>query len=189
MSRFTVSRLICVSGLKRCWLSAHAVGQHVVLRLVGVLELVGGLRESDTGKRRAQQRRVSDSYSSRPSKVDARNRSGLHKAKPRHLGGTHESYRLRGAAVRGATGIRSRAKTADELKNADKTQAQRADLRHELQPAALQPAHAINRETVKRLMPAWSYSNEQQHGRGVAAAGLQRVIYVTSHTRPWRSTP
>ena len=52
------------------------------------------------------------------------------------------------------------------------------------------PLKQINRQTVKRLVPVWNYSYDDNRSRGIAAAGLQgRAVRHDQHARPWRSTP
>jgi hypothetical protein len=45
------------------------------------------------------------------------------------------------------------------------------------------PLNQINRQTVKRLVPAWSYSMTSNHGEESQALIKDGVMYVTSHDK------
>ena len=45
------------------------------------------------------------------------------------------------------------------------------------------PLTQINRESVKRLVPAWSYSMASNHGEESQALVKDGVMYVTSHDK------
>jgi glucose dehydrogenase len=49
------------------------------------------------------------------------------------------------------------------------------------------PLTQINRDNVKRLVPAWSYSMADNNGQQ-SRAGQGRRDGITDHVRPWPST-
>jgi alcohol dehydrogenase (cytochrome c) len=75
------------------------------------------------------------------------------------------------------------AQTADELKNADKTQHNVLTYGMSYSQQRFSPLTQINRETVKRLMPAWSYSMNNNTGEESQPLVYNGVIYVTSHNK------
>ncbi|MEA2996138.1 MAG: hypothetical protein QOG74_1687 [Alphaproteobacteria bacterium] len=75
------------------------------------------------------------------------------------------------------------AQTADELKNADKTPHNVLTYGMSYSQQRFSPLTQINRETVKRLMPAWSYSMNNNTGEESQPLVYNGVIYVTSHNK------
>jgi alcohol dehydrogenase (cytochrome c) len=75
------------------------------------------------------------------------------------------------------------AQTADELKNADKTPQNVLTYGMNYNQQRYSPLTQINRETVKRLVPAWSYSLNNNTGEESQPLIYNGVIYVTSHNK------
>src|SRR5204862_2366566 len=75
------------------------------------------------------------------------------------------------------------AQTADEIKNAEKTPQNvltyGMGYNHQRYSTLIQ----INRDTVKRLVPAWSYSMNNNTGEESQPLIYNGVIYITSHDK------
>jgi alcohol dehydrogenase (cytochrome c) len=73
--------------------------------------------------------------------------------------------------------------TADEIKNADKTQHNVLTYGMSYSQQRFSPLTQINRDTVKRLVPAWSYSLNNNTGEESQPLIYNGVMYVTSHNK------
>ncbi len=86
---------------------------------------------------------------------------------------------LLGAAVSGA----AFAQTADDLKNAGKHTNGVLMYGMSYNAQRFSPLKQINRDTVKRLVPAWAYSLADNRGDEAQAVVRDGVIYITDHTK------
>ena len=75
------------------------------------------------------------------------------------------------------------AQTADELRNDDKTPGDVLTYGMGLNQQRFSPLTQINRQTVKRLVPAWSYSMADNRGLEAQPLVKDGVIYVTDHEK------
>ena len=73
--------------------------------------------------------------------------------------------------------------TADEIKNADKTPQNVLTYGMSYSQQRFSPLTQINRDTVKRLVPAWSYSLNNNTGEESQPLVYNGVMYVTSHNK------
>jgi alcohol dehydrogenase (cytochrome c) len=87
------------------------------------------------------------------------------------------------ALLSAALPLSALAQTADELKNADKTPQNVLTYGMNYNQQRYSPLTQINRETVKRLVPAWSYSLNNNTGEESQPLIYNGVIYVTSHNK------
>jgi alcohol dehydrogenase (cytochrome c) len=75
------------------------------------------------------------------------------------------------------------AQTADEIKNAEKTPQNVLTYGMSYSQQRFSPLTQINRDTVKRLIPAWSYSMNNNTGEESQPLVYDGVIYVTSQNK------
>ena len=75
------------------------------------------------------------------------------------------------------------AQTADELRNDDKTPGDVLTYGMGLNQQRFSPLTQINRQTVKRLVPAWSYSMADNRGMEAQPLVKDGVVYVTDHEK------
>src|SRR6202049_4596996 len=75
------------------------------------------------------------------------------------------------------------AQTAEEIKNAEQTPQNVLTYGMSYSQQRFSPLGQINRETVKRLMPAWSYSMNNNTGEESQPLIYKGVMYVTSHNK------
>jgi alcohol dehydrogenase (cytochrome c) len=75
------------------------------------------------------------------------------------------------------------AQTADEIKNAAKTPQSVLTYGMSYSQQRFSPLTQINRDTVKRLVPAWSYSMNNNTGEESQPLVYNGVVYVTSHDK------
>jgi alcohol dehydrogenase (cytochrome c) len=79
--------------------------------------------------------------------------------------------------------VMASAQTADEIKNAEKTPQNVLTYGMSYSQQRFSPLTQINRDTVKRLVPAWSYSMNNNTGEESQPLVYDGVIYVTSHNK------
>ncbi len=75
------------------------------------------------------------------------------------------------------------AQTDEDLRNAGKNQAEILTYGMSYSQQRFSPLNQINRQTVKRLVPAWSYSMASNHGEESQVLIKDGVMYVTSHDK------
>jgi alcohol dehydrogenase (cytochrome c) len=75
------------------------------------------------------------------------------------------------------------AQTADDIKNAANTPQNVLTYGMSYSQQRFSPLTQINRDTVKRLVPAWSYSMNNNTGEESQPLVYNGVIYVTSHAK------
>lgn len=75
------------------------------------------------------------------------------------------------------------AQTADEILNADKTPENVLTYGMSYSQQRFSPLKEINRDTVKRLVPAWSYSMNNNTGEESQPLVYKGVMYVTSQNK------
>ena len=75
------------------------------------------------------------------------------------------------------------AQSDEDLRNADKNQSEILTYGMSYSQQRFSPLNQINRQTVKRLVPAWSYSMTSNHGEESQALIKDGVMYVTSHDK------
>src|SRR5919197_2661504 len=75
------------------------------------------------------------------------------------------------------------AQSADELKNDDKTPGDVLTYGMGYSQHRFSPLTQINRQTVKRLVPAWSYSMADNRGQEAQALVKDGVMYLTDHEK------
>src|SRR4029450_10480899 len=75
------------------------------------------------------------------------------------------------------------AQTADELKNDEKTPGDVLTYGMGYGLQRFSPLTQINRENVKRLVPAWSYSMADNNGQQSHALVKDGVMYITDHAK------
>src|SRR3954471_7877916 len=90
---------------------------------------------------------------------------------------------LLAALVSAAIPMTALAQTADELKNDDKTPGDVLTYGMGYSQHRYSPLKQINRQTVKRLVPAWSYSLANNRGEEAQALVRDGVIYITNHDK------
>ena len=78
--------------------------------------------------------------------------------------------RLGAAPLIAACPIAAFARTADEIRNAEKTPQNVLTYGMSRSQQCFSPLNLINRDTVKRLVPVWSYSMNNNTGEGRFAA-------------------
>ena len=75
------------------------------------------------------------------------------------------------------------AQSDEDLRNAGKNQSEILTYGMSYNQQRFSPLKQINRQTVKRLVPAWSYSMTSNHGEESQALIKDGVMYVTSHDK------
>src|SRR5262245_21068957 len=75
------------------------------------------------------------------------------------------------------------APTADELKNDDKTPGDVLTYGMGYSQQRFSPLTQINKQNVKRLVPAWSYSLADNRGQEAQPLLKDGVIYLTDHEK------
>jgi alcohol dehydrogenase (cytochrome c) len=75
------------------------------------------------------------------------------------------------------------AQSDEDLRNAGKNQSEILTYGMSYSQQRFSPLNQINRQTVKRLVPAWSYSMTSNHGEESQALIKDGVMYVTSHDK------
>jgi alcohol dehydrogenase (cytochrome c) len=79
--------------------------------------------------------------------------------------------------------VMASAQTADDIKNAAKTPQNVLTYGMSYSQQRFSPLTQINRDTVKRLVPAWSYSMNNNTGEEAQPLVYNGVIYITSHNK------
>src|SRR6476469_5527043 len=90
---------------------------------------------------------------------------------------------LLAALVSVAIPMTALAQTADELKNDDKTPGDVLTYGMGYSQHRFSPLTQINRQTVKRLVPAWSYSMADNRGLEGQALVKDGVVFITDHEK------
>ena len=90
---------------------------------------------------------------------------------------------LLAALVSAALPMTALAQTADELKNDDKTPGDVLTYGMGYSQHRFSPLTQINRQTVKRLVPAWSYSMADNRGLEGQALVKDGVVFITDHEK------
>jgi alcohol dehydrogenase (cytochrome c) len=90
---------------------------------------------------------------------------------------------LLAALVSAALPMTALAQTADELKNDDKTPGDVLTYGMGYSQHRFSPLSQINRQTVKRLVPAWSYSMADNRGLEGQALVRDGVVFLTDHEK------
>jgi alcohol dehydrogenase (cytochrome c) len=90
---------------------------------------------------------------------------------------------LLAALVSAAIPMTALAQTADELKNDDKTPGDVLTYGMGYSQHRFSPLTQINRQTVKRLVPAWSYSLADNRGLEGQPLVKDGVVFVTDHEK------
>src|SRR5919198_4151659 len=75
------------------------------------------------------------------------------------------------------------AQTADDLKNDDKTPGDVLTYGMGYSQQRYSPLTQINRDTVKKLVPAWSYSMADNRGQEAQPLVMDGIIYLTDHEK------
>ena len=75
------------------------------------------------------------------------------------------------------------AQTADEIKNAEKTPQNVLTYGMSYSQQRFSPLSQINRDTVRRLVPVWSYSMNNNTGEELQPLIYDGVMYVTSQDK------
>src|SRR5512139_2905132 len=87
------------------------------------------------------------------------------------------------AAVMAACPALALAQSAADLKNAASTTDRVLTYGMSYSQQRFSPLTQINRQTINRLVPAWSYSLESNNGEESQALVLDGVMYITSHDK------
>ena len=87
------------------------------------------------------------------------------------------------AALVSAAPMMALAQTADELKNDEKTPGDVLTYGMGYGQQRFSPLTHINRDNVKRLVPAWSYSMADNRGQEAQALVKDGIIYLTDHEK------
>ena len=90
---------------------------------------------------------------------------------------------LLAALMSAAIPVAALAQTADELKNDDKTPGDVLTYGMGYSQHRFSPLTQINRQTVKRLVPAWSYSLADNRGLEGQALVKDGVVFLTDHEK------
>jgi alcohol dehydrogenase (cytochrome c) len=90
---------------------------------------------------------------------------------------------LLAALVSAAIPMTALAQTADELKNDDKTPGDVLTYGMGYSQHRFSPLTQVNRQTVKRLVPAWSYSLADNRGLEGQALVKDGVVFLTDHEK------
>src|SRR5262245_5048784 len=77
----------------------------------------------------------------------------------------------------------TRAQTADDLKNDEKTPGDVLTYGMGYSQQRYSPLTHVNRDTVKRLVPAWSYSMADNRGQEAQPLVRDGIIYLTDHEK------
>src|ERR1700745_2654402 len=99
------------------------------------------------------------------------------------MGEEHMKFRFCAALLIVACPIVALAQTADEIKNAEKTPQNVLTYGMSYSQQRFSPLTQINRDTVKPLVPAWSYSMNNNTGEESQPLVYDGVIYVTSQDK------
>src|SRR5207247_8770232 len=87
------------------------------------------------------------------------------------------------ALVSAALPMMALAQTEDELKNDEKTPGDVLTYGMGYSQNRFSPLTLINRDNVKRLVPAWSYSMADNRGQEAQALVKDGIIYLTDHEK------
>src|SRR3989441_3587685 len=87
------------------------------------------------------------------------------------------------ALVSAALPMMALAQTEDELKNDEKTPGDVLTYGMGYSQQRFSPLTHINRDNVKRLVPAWSYSMADNRGQEAQALVKDGIIYLTDHEK------
>ena len=87
------------------------------------------------------------------------------------------------ALVSAALPMMALAQTAEELKNDEKTPGDVLTYGMGYSQHRFSPLTHINRDNVKRLVPAWSYSMADNRGQEAQALVKDGIIYLTDHEK------
>src|SRR5260370_6213635 len=87
------------------------------------------------------------------------------------------------ALVSAALPMMALAQTEDELKNYEKTPGDVLTYGMGYSQNRFSPLTQINRDNVKRLVPAWSYSMADNRGQEAQALVKDGIIYLTDHEK------
>ena len=90
---------------------------------------------------------------------------------------------LLAALASAALPIMALAQTADELKNDEKTPGDVLTYGMGYSQNRFSPLTHIDRDNVKRLVPAWSYSMADNRGQEAQALVKDGIIYLTDHEK------
>ena len=90
---------------------------------------------------------------------------------------------LLAALVGAAVPMLAFAQTADELKNDEKTPGDLLTYGMGYSLQRYSPLNRINRDNVKRLVPAWSYSMADNNGQQSHPLIKDGVMYITDHAK------
>ena len=96
---------------------------------------------------------------------------------------------LLAALVSAAIPVAALAQTADELKNDDKTPGDVMTYGMGYSQHRFSTLTQINRQTVKRLVPAWSYSLADNRGLEGQALVKDGVVFLTDQRRGLSDRP
>jgi alcohol dehydrogenase (cytochrome c) len=99
------------------------------------------------------------------------------------MGEEHMKFRFCAALLIVARPIVALAQTADEIKNAEKTPQNVLTYGMSYSQQRFSPLNQINRDTVKRLVPVWSYSMNNNTGEESQPLIYNGVMYVTSQDK------
>ena len=87
------------------------------------------------------------------------------------------------ALIGAAFPLAALAQSADDLKNDHKTPGDVLTYGMGYEQNRYSPLTQINRETVKRLVPAWSYSMADNRGQEAQPLVRDGIIYLTDHEK------
>jgi len=90
---------------------------------------------------------------------------------------------LYAALLTAACPLAALAQTANEIRDAEKTPQHVLTYGMSYNHQRHSPLSQINRDTVKRLVPAWSYSMNNNTGEESQPLVYKGVIYITSHDK------
>jgi len=90
---------------------------------------------------------------------------------------------LLAALISAALPAGARAQTADDLKGDGKTPADVLTYGMGYSQQRFSPLTQINRDNVKRLVPAWSYSMADNRGQEAQPLVKDGIIYLTDHEK------
>jgi len=93
------------------------------------------------------------------------------------------------AALMSAAPVIALAQSADDLKNDDKTPGDVLTYGMGYSQQRYSPLAHINRDNVKRLVPAWSYSMADNRGQQAQPLVKDGVMYLTDHEKTVGSIP
>src|SRR5712691_1339273 len=98
-------------------------------------------------------------------------------------GNTMMRSALLAALLSAAVPVAVLAQTADDLKNDEKTPGDVLTYGMGYSQNRFSPLTQINRDNVKRLVPAWSYSMADNRGQEAQALVKDGIIYLTDHEK------